>query len=74
VIGRARLVGSPQKRFLSRSSKRLGAGSWRLRVAGEQHGYTTRYSTSRADLLVEQVTSRHSTSRAPSSWALRRNK
>jgi hypothetical protein len=52
----------------SRSSKGLGAGSWRLRVAGE-HDYTTRYSTSRADLLAEQVTSRHSTSRAPSSWA-----
>jgi hypothetical protein len=54
----------------SRSSKGLGAGSWRLRVAGEQHDYTTRYSTSRADVLAEQVTSRHSTSRAPSSWAL----
>jgi hypothetical protein len=27
VIGGARLVGSPQKRFFSRSSKRLGAGS-----------------------------------------------
>jgi hypothetical protein len=53
----------------SRSSKGLGAGSW-LRVAREQHDYTTRYSTSRADLLAEQVTSRHSTSRAPYSWAL----